>query len=36
MTVACVSVVSSQPMRAVPFPADIVDRFEVAPRGASQ
>jgi len=30
MTVACVSVVLDQPMRAVPFPADIVDRFEVA------
>jgi YbgC/YbaW family acyl-CoA thioester hydrolase len=29
MTVACVSVVPGQPMRAVPFPADIVDRFEV-------
>ena len=33
MTVACVSVVPGQPMRAVPFPADIVDRFEVAREG---
>jgi len=30
MTVACVSVVDGQPMRAVPFPGAIVDRFEVA------
>ena len=30
MTVACVSVVPGQPMRAVPFPANIIDRFEVA------
>jgi acyl-CoA thioester hydrolase len=31
MTVACVSAVPGQRMRAVPFPADIVGRFEVAP-----
>jgi len=30
MTVACVSAVAGQPMRAVPIPAAIVDRFEVA------
>ena len=30
MTVACVRVVPGEPMRAVPFPAEIVDRFEVS------
>jgi acyl-CoA thioester hydrolase len=30
MTVACVAVVPGQPMRAVPIPAHIVDRFESA------
>jgi YbgC/YbaW family acyl-CoA thioester hydrolase len=30
MTVACVRVAPGEPMRAVPFPAEIVDRFEVS------
>jgi acyl-CoA thioester hydrolase len=30
MTIACVGVVPGQPMRAVPFPTDIVDRFEAS------
>ena len=30
MTVACVRVAPGEPMRAVPFPADIADRFEAA------
>ena len=30
MTVACVRVAAGEPMRAVPFPAEIVDRFEVS------
>jgi YbgC/YbaW family acyl-CoA thioester hydrolase len=30
MTVACVRVVPGEPMRAVPFPAEIVGRFEVS------
>jgi YbgC/YbaW family acyl-CoA thioester hydrolase len=30
MTIACVAVVPDQRMRAVPFPAEIVDRFEAA------
>jgi acyl-CoA thioester hydrolase len=30
MTVACVRVAPGEPMRAVPFPADIVGRFEVS------
>jgi len=30
MTIACVSVTPGQPMRAVPFPADIAGCFEVA------
>jgi YbgC/YbaW family acyl-CoA thioester hydrolase len=35
MTVACVGFTPGEPMRAVPFPADIVDRFEVSsPKGS--
>jgi len=36
MTVACVRVAPGEPMRAVPFPADIVDRFEVPSLNDSQ
>jgi len=31
MTIACVRTTAGEPMRAVPWPAEIVERFEVAP-----
>jgi acyl-CoA thioester hydrolase len=32
MTIACVSVRAGQPMRAVPFPAEIIERFSTDPQ----